>query len=205
MATIVLRDISIDPAQIITATDQGYYITIDVRTALGDTTHVFTGVDAERVRAQLAVLHLPFRDNPDLVGAPLRYRPCIQPDEWEPNHLPNANQVVLVGHIGQTPEAIYDGWGRLHCYFLLRIPKGDDDVVGRFQQGHYEWFEIYTLGAIAEHAVALLPGTAIQVRGHLVGRAWIEPDGRPICSICVISQELTVLESQPSSDEVGQG
>src|SRR6266545_3243826 len=176
MPYIRLGDITIDPNHIATATDYGYYVTIDVQDATGYRQHAFTGTDAEDIRVQLAAVHLPFRDDPDLRGAPREYRPCLLADAVTQPQLSHLNRVELIGHIGQAPESVYACSGLLLCYFLLRVPNMLGDAIAQFQQGSYEWFQIYTLGTTAEYAATLPRGTPVFIQRQLVGQ---NLDGTP--------------------------
>ncbi len=67
------------------------------------------------------------------------------------------------------------------------------DAIAQFQQGSYEWFQIYTLGTTAEYAATLPRGTPVFIQGQLVGQTWVEPHAKPMIQVHVFTQDLTVL------------
>lgn len=112
--------------------------------------------------------------------------------------MQGVNKVILIGHLGQDPEARTLDNGNTVVNFSLATSEKWKDKQGE-QQQHTEWHKITIWGKLAEVAARYLKkGHAVYIEGKLKTRSY-EQDGIKKYSTEILANNMTMLGSQGNS------
>ena len=102
------------------------------------------------------------------------------------------NKVILIGHVGNTPEVRFSKEGTCFASFSLathEIRKGKDS------EEHTEWHNILALGKFGEFAENYIKkGQLVCVEGRLSTKKWKAKDGAVRNSTEIIANNLIPLD-----------
>ena len=108
------------------------------------------------------------------------------------------NKVILIGHLGQDPEARTLDNGNTVVNFSLATSEKWKDKQGE-QQQHTEWHKITLWGKLAEICASYLKkGHPVYLEGKLKTRSY-EQDGIKKYSTEILANNMTMLGSQGNS------
>ena len=106
------------------------------------------------------------------------------------------NQVVLVGHIGATPE-VKELSNKKYCRFSLATNESYKNAVGE-KVTETQWHSCTAWGKTAEFCEQLLQkGTFVLVTGKLTHRDYVDAQGVKRYITEVLINEFLVLSGRP--------
>jgi single-strand DNA-binding protein len=118
--------------------------------------------------------------------------------------MPGINKVILIGHIGQTPELRSLAYGVKVTSFALAT---DETMVKQGVRTELtEWHNIIMWRSLAESAIKVLKkGQLICIEGKLATRRFTDKVGINRYTTEVIVEKYTLLGRHPSpEDEINQ-
>lgn len=111
------------------------------------------------------------------------------------------NKVILVGSVGQDPEARHLPSGEMVTNVSLATSESWKDKASGQQQERVEWHRVVFFGRLAEIVNEYVrKGSKIYVEGQLRTRQW-EKDGHKMYSTEVVAKEMQMLDSKPEGGQ----
>lgn len=115
------------------------------------------------------------------------------------------NKVILIGTLGRDPEMRYLPNGNAVCSVSLATDEGYKDRNTGQQVDKTEWHRVEAFGRLAEiMGEYVKKGSKIYVEGKLRTDEY-EKDGIKRYSTKIIANEMTMLDSRNSGDNMGGG
>jgi single-strand DNA-binding protein len=113
------------------------------------------------------------------------------------------NKVILVGRLGQDPEAKHFQRGDLYCNFSLATSKKWKDKNGQAQE-KTEWHRITTFASFAESCSKYLhKGSLVYIEGEIRSRRWKDKDGNDKSMTEIIASNVRFLDQLPKDKDQG--
>lgn len=111
------------------------------------------------------------------------------------------NKVILVGNIGQDPEARYMPNGNAVTNCTLATSESWKDKNTGQQQEKTEWHRLTFYGKLAEIVAEYVrKGSKLYVEGKLQTRSW-EQDGIKRYATDIICNEMQMLDGKPQGQQ----
>lgn len=111
------------------------------------------------------------------------------------------NKVILVGNLGQDPEAKFMQNGDAVTNISIATSEVWKDKNTGEQQERTEWHRIVFFRKLAEIAGQYLrKGSKVYVEGRLQTRKWQDQSGADRYTTEIVANELQMLDSSNSSD-----
>jgi single-strand DNA-binding protein len=109
------------------------------------------------------------------------------------------NQVLLLGHLGNTPELRHTSGGKACCRLRLatnRSARREDEWVQET-----DWHDVVLWDDLAERAIrTLAKGTLCLVEGRLAPRSWDDGEGKRHYVVEVAARRFnTILGGRPAT------
>ena len=112
--------------------------------------------------------------------------------------MQGVNKVILIGHLGQDPEARTLESGNMVVNFSLATSEKWKDKQGE-QQQHTEWHKVTVWGKLADICARYLKkGTPVYIEGKLKTRSY-EQDGVKKYSTEILASNMTMLGGNGNS------
>jgi len=112
------------------------------------------------------------------------------------------NKVILVGNLGQDPEARNMPSGGAVTNISVATSEQWKDKKTGDQKERTEWHKVAFFGRLAEIAAEYLrKGSQVYVEGKLRTRKWQDRDGNDRWTTEVIADELQMLGGAPQQSE----
>ncbi len=106
------------------------------------------------------------------------------------------NKVILVGNLGNDPEARFLPSGGAVTNITIATSKAWKDKDGN-QQEHTEWHRVVFFNRLAEIAGEYLKkGSKVYIEGSLRTNKWQDKDGNDRYTTEIIANEMQMLDSQ---------
>lgn len=106
----------------------------------------------------------------------------------------SVNKVILIGRLGQNPEARYTPSGAAVANFSLATNESWTDKSGQKQE-RTEWHRIVVWGKLAEICQEHLgKGSQVFIEGKLQTRSWQDQDGQTKYTTEVLAQTIQFLD-----------
>ena len=113
------------------------------------------------------------------------------------------NRVILLGRLGQDPEAKQFQSGDLYCNFSLATSKKWRDKNGQPQE-KTEWHRITTFAPFAESCSKYLhKGSLVYIEGEIRNRRWKDKDGNDKSMMEIIASNVRFLDQLPKDKDQG--
>lgn len=104
------------------------------------------------------------------------------------------NKVILVGNLGQDPEARYSSTGSAVTNVTVATNEQWKDKVSGEQQERTEWHRVVFFGKLGEIAAEhLRRGSQVFVEGKLRTRKWQDREGGDRWTTEIVADELQML------------
>ena len=109
----------------------------------------------------------------------------------------SVNRVILVGHIGSSPETRYTKEGRAVATFSLATHELKKTSSGEDLE-HTEWHNILAWGNMGEFAEQYIKkGQLVCIEGRLKTGKWESKEGVTLSKTEIIANNITPLEWRP--------
>jgi len=114
------------------------------------------------------------------------------------------NKAILIGHLGQNPDTRYMANGDPVCNFSLATSeKWRDRVTGETKEAT-EWHKVVCYRGLAKIADQYLhKGSKVYIEGKIKTRKWQDKEGQNRYTTEIVADELSLLDSRPSSASQG--
>ena len=110
------------------------------------------------------------------------------------------NKVMVIGHVGRTPEMRYMPSGRAVTAFSVGTRRSWQDSAGD-QREATEWFNVVAWGALAERCKSeLQKDDQVYVEGQLQTRSWKADNGDVRFRAELLAKEMLLLNRSPRPD-----
>lgn len=107
--------------------------------------------------------------------------------------MPSVNKVILIGHLGKTPESRFMPNGDSVANFSIATSESYKDKNGDKQE-RTEWHNITMYRKLAEIAVKYLgKGSLVYIEGKIQTRKWQDKEGKDRYTTEIIADQLTML------------
>lgn len=111
------------------------------------------------------------------------------------------NQVILIGHIGQTPELRYPENRKAVCNMRVATNESYTDEDGN-EITKTEWHDVVAWGNLAEVcAEHLNKGSQVYFEGKLQTQKWTEQDGTTRYNTQVVAYQMKFLDDKKTAEE----
>lgn len=115
--------------------------------------------------------------------------------------MASVNKVILVGHIGKTPEIKYMTNGDPVATFSLATTENWKDKSGE-KQSKTEWHRIVIFGKLAGIVEQYLDkGSQIYIEGKLQTRKWQNKEGVDVYTTEIIADRMQMLGGKRDDGE----
>jgi single-strand DNA-binding protein len=112
------------------------------------------------------------------------------------------NKVMIIGHIGRSPEMRYTPNGVSVANFSVACDRTWKSADGQ-KHTETEWFTVVAWGNLAEIAKDhLAKGSLVYVEGHLQSRTWQDKEGHQNRSIEIVARDLLLLGSKTTIENI---
>lgn len=109
------------------------------------------------------------------------------------------NKVILVGNLGQDPDAKYMPSGNAVTMISIATSESWKDKQSGQMQERTEWHRVVFFNRLAEVAGEFLrKGSKVYVEGSLRTRKWQDKQGIERYTTEIIAQEMQMLDSKPA-------
>jgi len=115
------------------------------------------------------------------------------------------NKVILIGHLGQSPELRYTGDGTAVCNMRLATTNSYTNQNGEEVQ-NTEWHNVVAWGRLGEVCNEYLDkGSQVYFEGKLQTREWEDRDGNERYTTEVKALDMTFLDSKGEAQQGRRG
>lgn len=117
----------------------------------------------------------------------------------------NLNKVMLIGRLGQEPEAKYTPNGTAVSNFSIATSeKWKDKASGEWNE-KTEWHKVVSWNKQAEFCNQYLKkGSLVYIEGKLVTRSWDDKEGQKRYMTEVVANTVQLLDKKESNEESPQ-
>lgn len=111
------------------------------------------------------------------------------------------NKVMIIGHLGRSPEMRYTPSGRPVTTFSVATSRSWNTASGE-RRSETEWFNVVAWGGLAEVCNDYLnKGQQVYIEGRLQTRQWEDDDGNRRTSVEVVAKEMIMLGDRKKKSE----
>ena len=104
------------------------------------------------------------------------------------------NRVILVGHVGNSPETRYTKDGRAVSTFSLATHEFKKNLSGE-EEEKTEWHNILAWGTFGEFAEQYIKkGQLVCVEGRLKTSKWLSKEGASLSKTEIVANNITPLD-----------
>lgn len=116
------------------------------------------------------------------------------------------NKVIIVGNVGQDPEAKFTASGTPICSISLATSESWKDKTTGQKQEKTEWHRIVFFNRLAEIAGEYLSkGSKVYVEGKLTTRKWQDQSGVDRYTTEIVASEMQMLDSREPAPQQQKG
>lgn len=114
------------------------------------------------------------------------------------------NKVMIIGHVGRTPEMRYTPHGQAVTSFSVATNRSWTNAEGERRE-ETEWFHVVAWAHLAEICKQHLDkGQQVYVEGRLQTRCWEGTDGKTHYRTELVAQEVILLGGRPAEADENQ-